>query len=182
MSVNFAASHIDILNLFYLFHYVYTYLFLHDLGKQVIKALENGVSGYPRREVRFPQVAGISFAFDPSKVPGQRVDPLLVRIGDEYLNLDEVYLLATKGYMRCGCDGYAVLKEAKVELAEDICPYLILAVQNHFRAIDMRLGKTKRQSKHRQSLVTLSRRLNTSEHFIKHIKFCNFADTVWLRC
>ena len=40
---------------------------------------------------------------------------------------------------------------------DDACPELGLAVQNHFRSIDVRLGKSK-PSKHRQSLVTLSRR------------------------
>jgi hypothetical protein len=33
-----------------------------------------------------------------------------------------------------------------------------LAIQNHFKAIDLKMGKTGRHSKHRQSLVTLSRR------------------------
>ena len=40
---------------------------------------------------------------------------------------------------------------------DDSCPELGLAIQNHFKAIDVRLGKA-RHSKHRQSLVTLSRR------------------------
>lgn len=42
-------------------------------------------------------------------------------------------------------------------MREDECPELGLTLQNHFRAIDIRLGKSK-HSKHRQSLVTLSRR------------------------
>lgn len=33
-----------------------------------------------------------------------------------------------------------------------------LAIQNHFKAIDLKMGKTGKHSKHRQSLVTLSRR------------------------
>lgn len=40
---------------------------------------------------------------------------------------------------------------------EDACPEIGLAIQNHFKAIDVKLGKG-RHSKHRQSLVTLSRR------------------------
>lgn len=39
----------------------------------------------------------------------------------------------------------------------DSCPEIGLALQNHFQAINVRLGKA-RHSKHRQSLVTLSRR------------------------
>lgn len=33
-----------------------------------------------------------------------------------------------------------------------------LAIQNHFKAIDLKMGRTGKHSKHRQSLVTLSRR------------------------
>ncbi|KAJ3649294.1 hypothetical protein Zmor_021046 [Zophobas morio] len=127
-------------------------------GQQVLQALENGVCMYPKLEGRFPQVAGVSFAFDPTKPPGQRVDPSFVRIGDEYLNLDQYYRLATKSYMHSGCDGYVMLKDAEILVDEGECPELGLAIQNHFTAINMRLGKTKKHSKHRQSLVTLSRR------------------------
>lgn len=84
------------------------------LGKQVLEALENGVSMYPKLEGRFPQVAGVSFAFDPTKASGQRVDPNFVRIGDEYLNLEQNYRLATKSYMHSGCDGYVMLRNAEV--------------------------------------------------------------------
>nr|CAD7573237.1 unnamed protein product [Timema californicum] len=127
-------------------------------GQDILNALENGVSQYPKLEGRFPQVAGISFAFDPHKPKGKRVDPNFVRIGDEYLVTEQRYRLATKTYLHSGCDGYTMLKDAKVLVDEEECPELGLAVQNHFKAIDMRLGKTRRHSKHRQSLVTLSRR------------------------
>mgnify|MGYP005985483447 CR=1 FL=1 len=89
-------------------------LFTQFLGQQVLQALENGVCMYPKLEGRFPQVAGVSFAFDPTKPPGQRVDPSFVRIGDEYLNLDQYYRLATKSYMHSGCDGYVMLKDAEI--------------------------------------------------------------------
>lgn len=44
---------------------------------------------------------------------------------------------------------------------DEECPELGLAIQNHFSAIQMRQGKSRRLSKHRQSLVTLSRRFVT---------------------
>ena len=77
-------------------------------------ALENGVSSYPKLEGRFPQVAGLSFGFDPEKPPYSRVDPLFVRVGDEYLDLKSTYRLATKTYLYQGCDGYDILKEAEL--------------------------------------------------------------------
>lgn len=131
---------------------------LEVTGTQILEILENGVFMYPKLEGRFPQVAGISFAFDPRKTPGERVDPYFVRIGDEYLVKEQKYRLATKSYMKTGCDGYLMLKKCPIIVDEDECPELGLAVQNHFQAINVRLGKTKKHSKHRQSLVTLSRR------------------------
>lgn len=41
---------------------------------------------------------------------------------------------------------------------DDSCPELGLTVQNHFKAINLRTGKGGHHTKHRQSLVTLSRR------------------------
>ncbi|KAK6633160.1 hypothetical protein RUM43_012904 [Polyplax serrata] len=127
-------------------------------GEQLLRALENGVSAYPKLEGRFPQVAGLSFAFDREKPPYSRIDRHLVRVGDEYLDLNSTYRLATKTYLYQGCDGYDVLRNGKLLMDEETTPELGLAIRNHFQAINMKLGKTGRHSKHRQSLVTLSRR------------------------
>ncbi|KAJ8975213.1 hypothetical protein NQ317_000211 [Molorchus minor] len=133
-------------------------ILLRVTGQTILETLENAVFMYPKLEGRFPQVAGVSFAFDPNKPPGKRIDQNFIRIGDEYLKLDQYYSLATKSYMHLGCDGYTMLKDAEILIDEGECPELGLAVQNHFSAINIRLGKTKKHSKHRQSLVTLSRR------------------------
>ncbi|CAG5057560.1 unnamed protein product [Parnassius apollo] len=126
-------------------------------GATILKILENSVSKYPSLEGRFPQVAGISFAFDPSKPPGQRVAEQVVKIGDEYLQLDQKYRLAVKQYLYAGNDGFTMIPHCPVLVSEDMCPEVGMAVQNHFAAINVRTGKS-RPSKHRQSLVTLSRR------------------------
>lgn len=59
---------------------------------QLLGALENGVSQYPRKEGRFPQVAGVSFGFNPTKPPGHRVPVYSVRVQGECLDLDKVCL------------------------------------------------------------------------------------------
>ncbi len=86
-------------------------------GNQLLKCLENGVSQYPKLEGRFPQVSGISFAFDPEKPAGKRVDPAFVKIGDEYLDVKagskKRYRLVTKAYIASGKDGYDVLADCK---------------------------------------------------------------------
>lgn len=127
-------------------------------GEQILGALENAVCKYPKLEGRFPQVAGLSFGFDPEAEPGHRVDSRFVRIGDQYLELDQKYSLATKQYLHSGCDGYVVLKNSPVLIDEEDSPELGLAIQNHFESIKIKLDHSKRHSKHRQSLVTLSRR------------------------
>lgn len=68
-------------------------------GKDLLAALENAVSAYPKLEGRFPQVSGVSFVFNSTKPPGSRVEPQLVQVGDEWLNLDQMYSLCIKSYM-----------------------------------------------------------------------------------
>lgn len=41
---------------------------------------------------RFPQVSGIFFAFDPRKPAMKRIDPRIIKIQNEYLDLDKVLL------------------------------------------------------------------------------------------
>ncbi|VVC86374.1 unnamed protein product [Leptidea sinapis] len=50
-----------------------------------------------------------------------------------------------------------MLPDCPVLVSDDMCPEIGMAIQNHFSAIRMRTGRSK-HSKHRQSLVTLSRR------------------------
>ncbi|KAK7079008.1 hypothetical protein SK128_013735 [Halocaridina rubra] len=133
-------------------------LVLEITGSQLLEVLENGVSQYPKLEGRFPLVAGIQFVFDPKADPGSRVIHDLVKVGDEYLLPNAKYRLVTKAYMSQGRDGYHVLTKCPILQDEEQCPMLSTAVQNHFTAIKTRLGLTRRNSTHRQSLVLLSRR------------------------
>ena len=67
--------------------------FLFITGSDIIKALENGVSQFPKLEGRFPQVAGMTFGFDASKPPGQRIEPGLVKVQGEHIIPDKVSTL-----------------------------------------------------------------------------------------
>ncbi len=62
------------------------------LGAQIHAALENGVSMYPRLEGRFPQVAGVTFGFDPNKPSGQRVSAEVIKVQGDYMESDKVRL------------------------------------------------------------------------------------------
>ena len=76
-------------------------------GVQLLAALENGVSRIADTAGRFPQVSGLSFAFDADRDPGQRV--LDLRIADQPLDPARLYRLATNDFIHAGGDGYAAL-------------------------------------------------------------------------
>ncbi|KAL5118840.1 hypothetical protein ACEQ8H_003162 [Pleosporales sp. CAS-2024a] len=88
-------------------------------GKAILAALENGVSKYPALEGRFPQVSNITFETDYSKPPHSRIQN--VTIGSEPLDEKREYVLATRGYMGRGKDGYtALLIEEEGGVAKEI--------------------------------------------------------------
>ena len=103
-------------------------------GEQLVQALENGVSQYPKLEGRFPQVSGLKFTFDPSQPCGNRVVSDSVYISDKPMELNRSYKLVTKGYIAHGKDGYDVFKHCKVIVSEDEGPILGSIVRNHFTA------------------------------------------------
>jgi len=79
-------------------------------GETVMAALENGVSQIEEGAGRFPQVAGMSFAFDASKPAGERISDVMV--DGAPLDMGKLYGVVSNNYVRNGGDGYAVFKEA----------------------------------------------------------------------
>ncbi len=60
-------------------------------GTQLHRVLENGVAKYNEGGGRFPQVSGIFFPFDPSKMPGTRINIKLIKVQGEYLVEEKVH-------------------------------------------------------------------------------------------
>lgn len=77
-------------------------------GQQLWTALENGVSLAGQKAGRFPQISGMSFAFDPKKPVGQRVTG--VWVGKNPIDLSKDYSLATTEFLlqRGSIDGYTL--------------------------------------------------------------------------
>jgi 2',3'-cyclic-nucleotide 2'-phosphodiesterase (5'-nucleotidase family) len=76
-------------------------------GADLLAALENGVSQVEDGAGRFPQVSGMSFAFDPSEPPGSRI--IEAEIGGQPVEASRVYQVATNDYVYGGGDGYEAL-------------------------------------------------------------------------
>ena len=105
---------------------------LEITGEQLIEALENGTSQYPKHEGRFPQVSGLSFTFDPSKQIGHKVIVSSVQVDGKPLQMNQKYKLCTKVYIAAGKDGYDVFKRCKVLVSQEEGPILGAIVRNHF--------------------------------------------------
>lgn len=79
-------------------------------GATMIEALENGVSEVEEGAGRFPQVAGLTFAFDVSKPAGERVSDVMV--GGAPIEAETVYGVVSNNYVRNGGDGYRMFVDA----------------------------------------------------------------------
>ena len=80
-------------------------------GKRILGALESSVSLVPALEGRFPQVSNMVFSFNPGGQPGKRI--LQARINGQVLDPKRRYVMATRGYMARGKDGYVSLMSAE---------------------------------------------------------------------
>ncbi len=84
-------------------------------GSAILAALENGVSQVEGKAGRFPQVSGMSFAYDLNQVPGSRIQEVFIQGAP--LELTKLYKVATVDYMFHGGDGYGMFKGGRVLLS-----------------------------------------------------------------
>lgn len=79
-------------------------------GQTVINALENGVSQLEDGAGRFPQVSGMSFAFDAAAEPGSRISDVMV--GGASIDPAATYGVVSNNFVRNGGDGYKMFTTA----------------------------------------------------------------------
>jgi 2',3'-cyclic-nucleotide 2'-phosphodiesterase (5'-nucleotidase family) len=92
------------------------YLMVIELsGKQIMAALENGVSQVEQTAGRFPHVAGIRYTWAPGSPPGSRIALVEIKTPAGYkpIDLSVIYTVATYDFLYMGGDGYTVFHEAK---------------------------------------------------------------------
>ena len=84
-------------------------------GKQLLAAIENGVSEVEDGSGRFPQVSGMRFSFDMSKPANERVTSIEIQEsngGFSALNLYGTYGMVSNNFIRGGGDGYKMFRSA----------------------------------------------------------------------
>lgn len=79
-------------------------------GRQLLAALEHGVSGIANEEGRFPQVSGINFSFAPARPAGQRI--VTASVDGVPIRPEQEYTVATLDFIAAGGDGYTSFGEA----------------------------------------------------------------------
>jgi 5'-nucleotidase len=86
-------------------------------GADMLAAIEHGLSQGAGTAGRFPQVAGIRFAWDPTAPPGGRVRGVQVAQGSGFAPLDpgRVYRVVTNDFMRKGGDGYVMFRDRALD-------------------------------------------------------------------
>ena len=79
-------------------------------GAVLLEALENGVSQVEEGAGRFPQVAGMTYAFDAAQPAGSRISDVM--IAGAPLDLEKTYGVVSNNYVRNGGDGYKMFRSA----------------------------------------------------------------------
>lgn len=80
------------LNLIYVIFFNFVQWNISRKGSQLHQLLENCLSKYGQGGGRYPQVSNLSFAFDPAKEAGKRIDSRLIEVKQLALDLDKVNL------------------------------------------------------------------------------------------
>lgn len=103
-------------------------------GSAIIEALENGVSRVGTRAGRFPQISGMRFSYNVDKPVGSRVEQVL--IGEEAIDLQKIYKVATVDYVLNGGDGYNMFKSGKILLSPLKKVDLVGVVVSHVKEME----------------------------------------------
>jgi 2',3'-cyclic-nucleotide 2'-phosphodiesterase (5'-nucleotidase family) len=75
-------------------------------------------------EGRFLQMSGVTFAFDPTKPAGSRIVSDSVKVQDEELKLEKLYVVATSDYIAAGKDGFNCIEGCKELIDHENAPLL----------------------------------------------------------
>jgi 2',3'-cyclic-nucleotide 2'-phosphodiesterase (5'-nucleotidase family) len=79
-------------------------------GKQIVEALEQGLSGIEEGKGRFPQISGMTLHYSPFAPKGKRVKE--VQVAGVPVDPNREYTVATNDFLAAGGDGYKAFGDA----------------------------------------------------------------------
>ena len=112
-------------------------------GRDLKRAIENGLAQLPYSGGRFPQVSGIMVEADVKRPPGDRVTTM--QVAGAPLDDDRMYKIAINDFIARGGDGYATLRDARRLLPDDDSPLLANQVMVYVRQLGTVRATTERR-------------------------------------
>ena len=110
-------------------------------GSVIREMLEHSVFAYPASFGGFLDVSGMTFSFDPTQPAGQRVTDIY--IGDNLLDENKTYTLASNDFLFVGGDDYNMLKDLKVIAEYDTCEEVLADYLNKVGMNNIEVGRIK---------------------------------------
>lgn len=101
-------------------------------GADLRAALENAVSRVEDIAGRFPQVSGMTVAYDPAKRAGERI--IEVKVAGAAVDDERTYKLATNDYIAGGGDGYEALTRGKLLIDSSGARLMASQVMSYIRS------------------------------------------------
>ena len=102
-------------------------------GRDLKRALENGLIQLPASGGRFPQVSGIAVEADIRRAPGERITSMT--IGGAPLDDNRMYKVVTNDFIARGGDGYTTLRDARRILADEDSPLLANQIMDYLQRL-----------------------------------------------
>jgi 2',3'-cyclic-nucleotide 2'-phosphodiesterase (5'-nucleotidase family) len=102
-------------------------------GRDLKRAIENGLSRLPQSSGRFPQVAGITAEFSLDREPGNRVTAM--RVGGVPLNEAKIYRVTTLDFLARGGDDYTMFSTARRITPDNDAPLMVSEVVEYLRKL-----------------------------------------------
>jgi 5'-nucleotidase/UDP-sugar diphosphatase len=102
-------------------------------GRDLKRAIENGLSQLPGPSGRFPQVSGITVEFALDRAPGTRVAAL--QVAGAPLDESKTYRVATLDFLARGGDDYAMFTNARRITPDNDAPLMVNEVVEYLRKL-----------------------------------------------
>jgi 2',3'-cyclic-nucleotide 2'-phosphodiesterase (5'-nucleotidase family) len=101
-------------------------------GRDIVTALEAGVSRLPASDGRFPQISGMTMTVRPAAPAGQRVSNVMV--AGAPIDPAKMYTVAATDYQIEGGDGYGIFTTQKVLLNPETGPLIVNSLEKYVSA------------------------------------------------
>jgi 5'-nucleotidase/UDP-sugar diphosphatase len=102
-------------------------------GRDLRRAIENGLSVLPRAAGRFPQVSGMTIAFDLAREPGNRITAM--KVGGAPLDEAKIYRVAVLDFLARGGDDYTMFLDAPHVTPDNDAPMLVNEVVGYLKKL-----------------------------------------------